>query len=127
MGGKNPLVVVDDADVELAATVAVQGAFFSAGQRCTASSRLIVTEGIHDRGRRRGANDAPPSTMLAGRDGHRSGHSRRQLAQNLDYVEIGKNEGACLLRGGERLEPHARFLHGAGALHRGVERHAHVT
>ena len=49
MGGKNPLVVLDDADLDVAVNCAVQGAFFSTGQRCTASSRLIVTEGIHDR------------------------------------------------------------------------------
>jgi acyl-CoA reductase-like NAD-dependent aldehyde dehydrogenase len=49
MGSKNPLVVLDDADLAVAVNVAVQGAFFSTGQRCTASSRLIVTEGIHDR------------------------------------------------------------------------------
>ncbi|HWD37166.1 MAG TPA: aldehyde dehydrogenase family protein, partial [Casimicrobiaceae bacterium] len=49
MGGKNPLVVVDDADLNVAVECAVNGAFFSTGQRCTASSRLIVTEGIHDR------------------------------------------------------------------------------
>ena len=49
MGGKNPLVVLDDADLKVAVECAVNGAFFSTGQRCTASSRLIVTEGIHDR------------------------------------------------------------------------------
>ena len=49
MGGKNPLVVLDDADLDRAVEVAVNGSFFSTGQRCTASSRLIVTEGIHDR------------------------------------------------------------------------------
>src|SRR5690606_23903398 len=49
MGGKNPLVVLDDADLSVAVDCAVNGAFFSTGQRCTASSRLIVTEGIHDR------------------------------------------------------------------------------
>ena len=49
MGGKNPLVVLDDADLATAVNVAVQGAYFSTGQRCTASSRLIVTAGIHDR------------------------------------------------------------------------------
>ena len=48
MGGKNPLVVLDDADPALAADIAVNGAFFQQGQRCTASSRLIVTGGIHD-------------------------------------------------------------------------------
>src|SRR5437667_159169 len=49
MGGKNPLVVLDDADLATAVNVAVQGAYYSTGQRCTASSRLIVTTGIHDR------------------------------------------------------------------------------
>ena len=49
MGGKNPLVVLDDADLKVAVECAVNGAFFSTGQRCTASSRLIVTGGIHDR------------------------------------------------------------------------------
>ena len=49
MGGKNPLLILDDADLDVAVEAAVNGAFFATGQRCTASSRLIVTEGIHDR------------------------------------------------------------------------------
>ena len=49
MGGKNPQVVLDDADLDTAVNVSIQSAFFSTGQRCTAASRLIVTEGIHDR------------------------------------------------------------------------------
>src|SRR3546814_6203074 len=49
MGGKNPLVVLDDADLNRAVAVALDGAFFGSGQRCTASSRLVVTAGIHDR------------------------------------------------------------------------------
>ncbi|MDP3605674.1 MAG: aldehyde dehydrogenase family protein, partial [Polaromonas sp.] len=49
MGGKNPLIVLDDADLAVAVNCAVQGAFYSTGQRCTASSRFIVTAGIHDR------------------------------------------------------------------------------
>jgi acyl-CoA reductase-like NAD-dependent aldehyde dehydrogenase len=49
MGGKNPMVVLDDADLDVAVEAAVNSGFFSTGQRCTASSRLIVTEGIHDR------------------------------------------------------------------------------
>ena len=49
MGGKNPLVVLDDADLATAVSIAINGAYFQAGQRCTASSRLIVTEGIHDK------------------------------------------------------------------------------
>src|SRR5947209_2068717 len=49
MGGKNPLVVLDDADLERAVTCSIDGAFFGTGQPCTASSRTIVTEGLHDR------------------------------------------------------------------------------
>src|SRR5690349_11538607 len=49
MGGKNPLIILDDADLPTAVNVAVNGAYFQAGQRCTASSRIIVTEDIHDR------------------------------------------------------------------------------
>ena len=49
MGGKNPLVVLDDADLKIAVECAANGAYFSTGQRCTASSRLVVTEGIHDK------------------------------------------------------------------------------
>ncbi|TIP76419.1 MAG: aldehyde dehydrogenase family protein, partial [Mesorhizobium sp.] len=49
MGGKNPLVVLDDADLAVAVDCAINGAYFSTGQRCTASSRLVVTDGIHDR------------------------------------------------------------------------------
>ncbi|MGO8426048.1 aldehyde dehydrogenase family protein, partial [Rhizobium ruizarguesonis] len=49
MGGKNPMVVLDDAYLNVAVEAAANSGFFSTGQRCTASSRLIVTEGIHDK------------------------------------------------------------------------------
>ena len=49
MGGKNPMIVMDDADLMIAVPACINGAFFSTGQRCTASSRLIVHEKIHDR------------------------------------------------------------------------------
>ena len=62
MGGKNPLVVLDDADLDVAVDCAVQGAFFQTGQRCTASSRLIATEGIHD-------GSSTPSSSGCGRSG----------------------------------------------------------
>ena len=107
MGGKNPLVVLDDADLAVAVNAAVQGAYFSTGQRCTASSRFIVTEGIHD-----AFVDAVvarlqalkvDNALLAGTD---IGPvvDERQLAQNLKYVEIGKQEGGELAFGGEVLE-----------------------
>ncbi len=119
MGGKNPLVVLDDADVELAANIAVQGAFFSAGQRCTASSRLIVTEGIHDR-----FVDAVVGRMsrLTIDDARREGTEigpvihAGQLDQNLEYVQVGTREGARLVAGGERLERRTPGFYMAPAL-----------
>ena len=107
MGGKNPLVVLDDADLDVAVDCAVQGAFFSTGQRCTASSRLVVTEGIHSRfveacaSRIRDLNvgDALDSRTQIG-----PVVDQTQLQQDLDYVEIGRREGATLRVGGERLK-----------------------
>ena len=106
MGGKNPLVVLDDADLGVAVNVAVNGAFFQAGQRCTASSRIIVTEGMHDRFV---AAMVERTKKLVIDDALKSGTEigpvvdDRQLAKNFEYVEIGKNEGAKLAYGGERL------------------------
>ncbi|HEV7139242.1 MAG TPA: aldehyde dehydrogenase family protein [Steroidobacteraceae bacterium] len=107
MGGKNPLVVLDDADLELAASVALQGAYFSTGQRCTASSRLIVTEGIHDR-----FVAALSKKLETLKVGHALEPTTdigpvvddKQLEQDLSYVGIGREEGATLAYGGRRLE-----------------------
>jgi acyl-CoA reductase-like NAD-dependent aldehyde dehydrogenase len=107
MGGKNPLVVLDDADLAVAVNVAVQGSFFSTGQRCTASSRLIVTSGIHDRfvaavaeklSTLRVDNALLPGTDLG------PVVDPSQLEQDQKYLEIGKGEGAKLVTGGERLK-----------------------
>src|SRR5215212_5694176 len=106
MGGKNPMVVLDDADLKVAVDCAVNGAFFSTGQRCTASSRLIVTAGIHDRfvaalsERMRGlvVDDAlKPGTQIG------PVVDQNQLDQDLKYISIGKDEGAKLAFGGELL------------------------
>ena len=107
MGGKNPLIVVDDADLPTAVSVAINGAFFQAGQRCTASSRLIVTEGIHDRFVH--AMVERMKTLViddALKPGTEIGPvvDDRQLAKNLEYLEIGRGEGAFLRHGGERLK-----------------------
>ena len=106
MGGKNPLVVLDDAELPVAVECAVNGAYFSTGQRCTASSRLIVTEGIHDRfiaalSARLGElviDDAVKAGTHIGPVVDQS-----QLDQNLSYMEIGRGEGAKVATGGERL------------------------
>ncbi len=106
MGGKNPLVVLDDADLEVAAACAVNGAYFSTGQRCTASSRLIVAGGIHD---------AFVDEMTARVSALRVGDAldpetemgpvvdAAQLDQDLSYIDVGSGEGATLACGGQRL------------------------
>jgi acyl-CoA reductase-like NAD-dependent aldehyde dehydrogenase len=109
MGGKNPQVVLDDADLTQAVELSAQSAFYSTGQRCTASSRLIVTDKIYpsfvkalqERMARIKVGDA----LAAGTDiGPVS--SPAQLEQDLSYVEIGKAEGAVLAMGGERVACH---------------------
>jgi aldehyde dehydrogenase (NAD+) len=107
MGGKNPLVILDDADLKVAVESAVNGAYFSTGQRCTASSRLIVTDGIHDRfvaaltERLKGlvVDDAVKPGVHVGPVVDES-----QLDQDLRYITIGKEEGARLHWGGELLK-----------------------
>lgn len=106
MGGKNPMVVLDDADLDVAVSVSANGAFFSTGQRCTASSRLIVTAGIHD---------AFVEKLTAAAAGLKVGDAldpdtqigpvvdQSQLDQNLSYVDLAKEEG-CDVAGGERAD-----------------------
>src|SRR6187200_1055707 len=107
MGGKNPLVVLDDADLGFAVECAANGAFFATGQRCTASSRLVVTEGIHDRFI--AALTARMKTLVVD-DALKSGThigpavDQSQLEQDLRYIEVGKSEGARLSAGGDRLK-----------------------
>jgi len=107
MGGKNPLVILDDADLETAVDCAMQGAFFQTGQRCTASSRLVVTEGIHD-----AFVEAMVEAMKTLRVGHALEEGTQigpvvdesQLEQDVSYLTIGREEGAEVAWGGERLE-----------------------
>ncbi|MFG0463706.1 aldehyde dehydrogenase family protein [Pseudomonas putida] len=107
MGSKNALVVMDDADLELAVECALNGAFFGTGQKCTASSRLIVCDGIHDR-----FVEALRLRMRQLKVGHalEAGvqigpvADARQLEQNLAYLQLAQAEGATLIEGGERLQ-----------------------
>lgn len=110
MGGKNPFVVLDDADMDVAVSCAINSGFFSTGQRCTASSRVIVTEGIHDRFvaamiermRHLKVDDArKPGTDIG------PVVDERQLAQDLEYIAIGQQEGATLAAGGQRIDCNA--------------------
>lgn len=107
MGGKNPLVVLDDADLQIAVECAVNGAFFSTGQRCTASSRLIVTEGIHDRFVQAMAERMAKLVVGDGLDA--ATHigpvvDQNQLDQDLAYIRLGQDEGARLWSGGALLK-----------------------
>src|SRR5207247_2186391 len=107
MGSKNPLIVLDDADLPTAINVAVQGAYYSTGQRCTASSRLIVTQGIHDRfvtALTEKLKSLKVDAALAAGTDIGPVVEKAQLDQDLDYISIGQKEGARLAYGGERLQ-----------------------
>ena len=113
MGGKNPVVVLDDADMDLALTGTIQGAYGSTGQRCTATSRVIVTEAIADRFVAELAARASRLVVGNGLDeATQVGPSvdESQMKTVLDYVAIGEREGARLVTGGARLRgaAHAR-------------------
>jgi alpha-ketoglutaric semialdehyde dehydrogenase len=105
MGGKNPLVVLEDADLELAAVATAQGAFGSSGQRCTATSRAIVIDSVADAFVKRVVEIA--RGLVLG-DGLRSDVGMgpvvddAQLRSVLELIEVGKAEGAKLVCGGKR-------------------------
>ena len=119
MGGKNPQVVLDDADLALAVELSVQSCFYSTGQRCTASSRLIVTDRIYPEFvaamQRRMALIQVGDACQAGTDIGPVA-SQAQLEQNLSYIAIGKSEGAQLALGGERLSRATEGFYMAPAL-----------
>ena len=118
MGGKNPLVVLDDSDLDTAVNCALNGAFFQTGQRCTASSRLIVTDAIHDAfldrlrcemAKLRIGHALDPDTQIGPvADG-------RQLETDCDYLRIAREEGAEVV-GGERLDRPTRGFYLSPAL-----------
>lgn len=107
MGGKNPLVILSDADLTKAVEITVKGAFGGTGQACTATSRVIVeelarekyTNLLLDRVRRIKVGNGLDETNEMG-----PAVSETELRKDLDYVEIGKREGASLLYGGYRLQ-----------------------
>lgn len=107
MGSKNALAVMDDADLDIAVAAAVNGAYSGTGQKCTASSRLVVHAAVHD---------AFAEKLAAALGAMKVGHaldpatqmgpvvSAGQLQQNLENVELAKREGGEVLTGGSRLE-----------------------
>lgn len=106
MGSKNPLVVLDDADIETAVQCAFAGGYSGTGQKCTASSRIIVTEGIHDR-----FVEALVERLANAKVGHALEEGTEigpvvdanQLEQDLAWIEKAKEEGCTLAFGGERV------------------------
>ena len=106
MGGKNPMLVLDDASLDVAVECAVQSAFYSTGQRCTAASRIIVQKGIYNR-----FIDAVAQRMATLRvdDALKAGTDigpvvdQAQLNHDLDYIRIGSQEGARLVTGGQQV------------------------
>jgi len=106
MGGKNPLIVLDDADLDRAVAIALDGSYFATGQRCTASSRLIVQDGIHDRfvkalGEKVAAlrvGDALDPTTQMG-----PAVTEAQRETSYKYIDIARETGGRIVTGGERL------------------------
>jgi acyl-CoA reductase-like NAD-dependent aldehyde dehydrogenase len=107
MGGKNPLIVMDDADLDRAVQIALDGSFFATGQRCTASSRLIVHDAIHDRfvaalaekvaGLRVG-DALDPETQMG------PAVSEDQMETSYRYIDVARGDGGRIVTGGERLK-----------------------
>src|SRR5512146_2994566 len=107
LGGKNPMIVLDDANLELALEGAVWGAFGTTGQRCTATSRIIVQKGVYEEFTHELVQRAKHLKVGNGLDESVDmgpAVNKSQMETDLQYIEIGKNEGAKLLCGGHRLD-----------------------
>ncbi|HEY0320237.1 MAG TPA: aldehyde dehydrogenase family protein [Pyrinomonadaceae bacterium] len=105
MGGKNPVVVLEDADMDLAVESTAQGAFGSTGQRCTATSRAIVVNDVADQFVERLVQRANSLRIGAGNDPQTDiGPSvdENQFKTVLSYIDVGREDGAKMLCGGER-------------------------
>ncbi len=116
MGGKNAMIVMDDADLDLALEGVLWGAFGTTGQRCTATSRLILHRKIHDRFLRRLADAAEGLRLGDGREdktdvGPLIHEASRDKVER--YVEIGQEEGAELVTGGKAPGGAARAAAGS--------------
>jgi aldehyde dehydrogenase (NAD+) len=107
MGGKNPVVVLEDADMDLAVESTAQGAFGSSGQRCTATSRAVVINDVADEFVSRIAKRAESMRLGAGADAQTEmGPSvdENQFKTVLSYIDIGREDGAKLVCGGSRAD-----------------------
>ena len=107
LGGKNPMIVLDDANLELAIDGGLWGGFGTTGQRCTATSRIIVQKGVYNEFIERYVDRAKGLKVGNGLDetvDMGPAVNEAQLKTDLSYVDIGKDEGARLVCGGNRLE-----------------------
>src|SRR5438067_5549461 len=107
LGGKNPMIVLDDANLDLAVEGALWGAFGTTGQRCTATSRIIVQKGVYGDFVGRLVDRAKKLRVGNGLDEINEmgpAVNERQLLSDLEYVDIGRTEGAKLACGGNRLD-----------------------
>ena len=107
MGGKNPVVVLEDCDIDLAVEHTAQGAFGSTGQRCTATSRAVVMNGIADKFVEKVV--ARAKSFKLGKGADESNHigpsvDESQFNTVLSYIDIGKEDGATLVCGGKKAE-----------------------
>src|SRR5699024_750716 len=105
MGGKNPVIVANDADLDLAVEATISGGLKSTGQKCTATSRVIVQNDVYDKFKEKLLKKVKEITVGDGlEEGTWMGPlvSEKQLNTVLDYIEIGKEEGAKLLFGGDK-------------------------
>ena len=106
MGGKNPLIVLDDADLERAVMIALDGSYYATGQRCTASSRLIIQDGVHDRFVAMLADKVAALRVGAALDPNTQigpAVSEDQRETSYRYIDIAREEGGRIAAGGERL------------------------
>jgi len=107
LGGKNPMIVLEDANLDLAIEGGLWGGFGTTGQRCTATSRIIVQKGVYhefvdryvERAQELKVGDGLDETTQMG-----PAINEKQLHSDLEYIEIGKTEGAKLKCGGHRLD-----------------------
>jgi acyl-CoA reductase-like NAD-dependent aldehyde dehydrogenase len=114
LGGKNPMIVLDDANLDLAVEGGLWGAFGTTGQRCTATSRIIVQKGVYRqfidkfvaRAKKLKVGNGLDETVEMG-----PAVNENQLNTDLKYIEIGRNEGAKLVLGGNRLDK-GEYQHG---------------
>ena len=130
LGGKNPLVVLDDADLDLAVEIALQGTWGQTGQRCTGSSRLIVTKGIHD---------AFVEKLMARVRSLKVGHAldaasqvgpvatSGQLAKDKAFIKSALDDGCELVAGGTEVDTGHRGNYLAPTLFIGTRNDMHLN